>query len=106
MGNWGGVDKHIDAVYYYPTEYKADGHTVAWGGFDADGNTIGSTRIMLEVNPLAALPSFWVVAGGGDIARDELVAAYDRGSAFMSLPARAKIPQHPDEPFGPCPAFW
>ena len=19
---WGGVDKHIDAVYYYPTEYK------------------------------------------------------------------------------------
>lgn len=22
--NWGGVDKHIDAVYYYPTEYTQD----------------------------------------------------------------------------------
>ena len=30
--DWGGVDKHIDYVYYYPTEYE-DGK-VMWGGFN------------------------------------------------------------------------
>jgi len=103
---WGGVDSHIDAVYYYPTEYRIDGN-VAWGGFGEDGRTlVGSTRILLEVNPLSGLPLFWLSAGGGDIAVGELKAAFDRGMCVLSVKAQAKYPQNDQLPYGQVPKFW
>jgi endonuclease/exonuclease/phosphatase family metal-dependent hydrolase len=103
-----GVDKSIEAVYYYPTEYKkgADGgQEVAWGGY-VDGKTVGTTRILLEVNPLSELPLFWIAAGGGDIAADELSSAYNNLTAVMHIECKAKFPQDPSQPFGPCLNIW
>jgi len=102
--DWGGVGKHLDAVYYYPTEYFEDGN-VAWGGFK-DGKVVGTTRILLEVNPLSGLPLYWVAAGGGDITRDELKAAWERNIAITYVEAAAKFPQDPALPHGPCRQFW
>lgn len=101
---WGGVGKHIDAVYYYPTEYLEDGN-VAWGGLNK-GKPLGTTRILLEVNPLSGLPLYWIAAGGGDISRDELQAAWERDIAILLIEARARFPQDPALPFGPCRQFW
>jgi hypothetical protein len=103
--HWGGVDKHIDAVYYYPTEYAPGTETPAWGGF-SNGRLVGTTRVVLEVNPQSNIPLFWLSAGGGDVAHDELQAAYEQGVAITSIPAKAKFPQDPDLPYGPCPRFW
>merc|ERR1712012_520052 len=58
---WGGVGKHIDYVYYYSTEYMDDGRTVAWGGL-CGGKPVGTTRVMLEVNPQTGLPMHWIAA--------------------------------------------
>lgn len=102
---WGGVDRHIDAFYYYPTEYMPDTETPAWGGF-VNGKLVGTTRIMLEVNPQSNIPLFWLSAGGGDIARDELQAAYEHGVSILSIPARARVSQDANLPHGPCPAYW
>lgn len=106
LTNLGGVDNHIDAVYYYPTEYTAEGQ-VAWGGFKEDGRTlVGATRIMLESNPLSGLPLFWLCAGGGDIAAGDMKAAFDRGMCILSIQAEAKYPQCDSSPYGQCPKIW
>mmetsp|Transcript_14410 Transcript_14410/g.37244 ORF Transcript_14410/g.37244 Transcript_14410/m.37244 type:complete len:602 (-) Transcript_14410:87-1892(-) len=102
---WGGVGKHVDAVYYYPTEYLEDGITVAWGGFVKE-RVVGTTRILLEVNPLSGVPLYWVAAGGGEITRDELQAAWQRRISILLIEARARHPQDPALPFGPCRQFW
>merc|ERR1739844_815097 len=102
---WGGVDRHVDAVYYYPTEYQKDGKTVAWGG-ESMGRLIGTTRILLEVNPLSGLPMYWIACGGGDITAGELRAAYEYGLAVLSIPQNARFPQDPGMLQGPCPLFW
>jgi len=101
---WGGVGEHIDAVYYYPTEFLEDGK-VAWGGFNK-GKVVGTTRILLEVNPLSGLPLYWIAAGGGDISRDELKAAWERDIAILLIEAKARFPQDPALPYGPCRQFW
>jgi len=100
-----GVGAHVDAVYYYPTEYMEDGITIAWGGFRGE-RVVGTTRILLEVNPLSGLPLYWVAAGGGDISLHELKAAWERRIAILAVQARAKKPQDPELPFGPCRLFW
>merc|ERR1712087_773109 len=97
---WGGVDKHVDAVYYYPTEYHKDGKTIAWGGEEM-GRLIGTTRILLEVNPLSGLPMYWLACGGGDISVGELRAAYERGLGIYSTSQQARFPQDPGMPLGP-----
>merc|ERR1712039_1071799 len=102
---WGGVDKHVDAVYYYPTEYDTDGKTIAWGG-ESMGQLIGTTRILLEVNPLSGLPMYWIACGGGDITAGELRAAYNIGLPIYSTSQQARFPQDPGMPFGPCHQFW
>merc|ERR1712217_389051 len=100
-----GVGKHVDAVYYYPTEYLNDGSTVAWGGCD-NQRVVGTTRILLEVSPLSGLPLYWIAAGGGDITNDELRAAWEQKLAILSVPAKARFPQDPNLPDGPCRQFW
>lgn len=77
-----------------------------WGGYNQQGKLCGATRILVEVNPLSGIPVFWISAGGGDIARDELTAAFDHGIAILSIPARAKYPQDESAPFGRCKEFW
>lgn len=102
---WGGVDAHVDVVYYYPTDYAKDGKTVAWGG-ESMGKLQGTTRILLEVNPLSGLPMYWISCGGGDISAGELRAAYERGLAILSIPQKARFPQDPGMVCGPCHPFW
>mmetsp|Transcript_88755 Transcript_88755/g.248350 ORF Transcript_88755/g.248350 Transcript_88755/m.248350 type:complete len:616 (-) Transcript_88755:195-2042(-) len=112
----GGVGSHVDAVYYYPTEYYDDApgvspkarplSSVAWGGFLKDKRLAGTTRILLEVNPLSGLPMYWVAAGGGAITRDEVEAAWERDVAVFCYPAEAKEPQDQSLPYGPCKEFW
>jgi S-adenosylmethionine synthetase len=102
---WGGVDKHIDVVYYYPTEYLEDGKTVAWGGLKG-GRPVGTTRILLEVNPCSGLPLQWIAAGGGDITLNELRAAWDHDISILYIEALARLPQDPSQPCGPCKQYW
>lgn len=102
---WGGVDKHIDVVYYYPTEYGEDGVTVAWGGLKG-GRPVGTTRILLDVLPVGGPPLHWVAAGGGDISFAECREAFEQGIATLCIKAEARMPQDADLPFGPCLPYW
>lgn len=46
QNKWGGVDKHVDAVYYYDNERLPNGK-IAWGGV-TDGNPVGATAVVFD----------------------------------------------------------
>ena len=48
---WGGVDSHLDYVYYYPTHRKNDGtNTILWGGYDKNTDTLcGASRYTFHI---------------------------------------------------------
>jgi len=106
--------KDLDAVFYYPTEYKAGADAkpdspleerVAFGGLKG-GRPVGCTRVLLEVIPCSQRPLYWVVSGGGTSVLQEVSLAWDRGAKILCIEAEAKTPSHPEIPYGPCKVFW
>lgn len=87
LTDWGGVGKHIDSVFYYPTDSveitDSDGkkkQKVLWGGIE-NGRPVGATKYYLSTD-LTTPPSLlkgMIVFGGGTIAADEVSLALESG---------------------------
>lgn len=96
---WGGVDQHIDYVYWVPTT-QVDSKTV-WGGF-LNGKAVGPTAVYLgpdliaDINPLLK----GVIAfGGGPIALEELKLAKTKNVPIVYIKTAARFPEL-NGPFG------
>lgn len=103
--SYGGVDDHLDYVYYYPTQTKvviADNvvkEKTLWGGVD-EGDPVGATKFYLGPQIRSGKALKGVVAfGGGPIAMQELTYALRESVPITYIQTKAK---HYDQgaPFG------
>eukprot|EP00656_Telonema_subtile_P056496 TRINITY_DN9033_c0_g5_i1.p2 TRINITY_DN9033_c0_g5~~TRINITY_DN9033_c0_g5_i1.p2 ORF type:complete len:1454 (+),score=407.57 TRINITY_DN9033_c0_g5_i1:70-4431(+) len=110
---YGGVDDHVEYVYYYNTDkwedpqYGIDKEQVVWGGFDPKQQTVGrqreimgQTRVdlgrkmirLIQARGGRAHKGGVLTVGGGPVAEQECLHAYENNVPVMFVPAAAKYP--------------
>jgi hypothetical protein len=94
---WGGVDKHLDYVYYYPTHYNKEMNgkeIILWGGWDKSEGLRGASRTyfsdaMIDCSLLKGV----VAIGGGLISRQEIRYSLHVGVPVAWIKIMPKFPE-------------
>eukprot|EP00656_Telonema_subtile_P002595 TRINITY_DN11170_c0_g1_i1.p2 TRINITY_DN11170_c0_g1~~TRINITY_DN11170_c0_g1_i1.p2 ORF type:complete len:245 (-),score=54.49 TRINITY_DN11170_c0_g1_i1:88-822(-) len=103
LHNWGGVDKHIDYAFYYPTQKDEKG-LIQWGGVQL-GEPIGATSVVFGQSKA---PRDWITTqislGGGEIAKEEVQFALEHKCCevgYVQAECEIPNPEAPDDIYGP-----
>ncbi len=94
-----GVGDFVDYVYYYPTQRDADGN-ILYGGNNANGELIGSSKFYLGDEFVKSGLSGIVSFGGGAIAKDEVNYALKNGLNVISYKIAPRFEPASGEKFG------